>query len=492
VHPLLRRRAAGLLLHPTSLPADGPIGDIGPVAHAFVRSLARAGQRWWQMLPVVVPGAGNSPYSAPTTFAGSPLLVSHELLAADGWVEPPARRGATGSADYVVAWAQRRALLGRAWVRWRERGGPDDPGFREFVAREREWLDDWALYTAIKGRHAQAGWLDWPAPLRDREPAALARAHAELAGPVQCEQFAQWVFDRQWARLREAAAAAGVGLVGDLPIFVELDSADAWAHREVFRLGPGGRPSHVAGVPPDAFSATGQRWGNPLYDWPALAATGYAWWVRRVRHALRLFDLVRLDHFIGFHRAWAIPADEPDARRGEWEPGPGRALFDALAAACGGLPFLAEDLGLLVPAVEALRDALGLPGMRVVQFAFDGDPTNPHLPANHPPASVSYVGTHDNDTAAGWLASLDDATRARVADACGRAPDALALVELALGSPATTAIVTAQDLLGLGSEARMNTPAVAAGNWTWRLRGESWTPALEERLARLTAAAGRA
>jgi 4-alpha-glucanotransferase len=493
-----------VLLHLSSLPGPHGIGDLGRDARAFADFLARAGQRWWQMLPVGPVGYGDSPYSALSAFAGNPLFVDLEALGA------PLERTAfpEDAVDYPAVSALRTRGLRASLATL---GAGASARFDAYCRREAGWLDDFALFDAIKGAHAGRPWWLWSEPLRDRHPDALGRARRELGDAVTLAKRVQWAFDEQWTDFHAYCTERGVGLIGDMPIFVAHDSADVWQHRELFDLDERGLPNHVAGVPPDYFSATGQRWGNPLYRWRRLARTGYRWWVDRFQASLRRFDVVRLDHFIGFVRYWQIPAHEPTATSGRWMKGPGRALFEAVARETGGeLPLIAEDLGAVTPKVTRLRRALRLPGIRLVQFAFGTDPQAPaFVPYNHDKDAVVYTGTHDNDTSVGWFTdpgSTATSTRTRAeADAerrralaymgrdGGEAVDpAMEMMRLAMASVARTCIVPLQDVLGLGSEARMNRPGVAEGNWRWRVRAGALDRAAEERLLSLTRTYGRA
>jgi 4-alpha-glucanotransferase len=469
-------RVSGILLHPTSLPGPPGIGDLGPAAYRFADFLARAGQRRWQVLPLGPTGYGDSPYSCTSSFAGNPLLISPEALEADGYLAP----GDAGApdldprrVDYAAVHRYKEMLLDRAWDRF-ERSPP--PGaadaFAAFCGKEAAWLEDYALFTAARRHLGGAPWLAWDEGLRARRPEALAAWRSRLAREMERVRLEQFLFFSQWDALKAHANARGVELIGDLPIFVPLDSADVWAHPGLFELDAQERPTVVAGVPPDYFSATGQLWGNPLYRWEAHADTGFAWWVARVETTLRRVDHLRLDHFRGFAAYWEVAAEARDAIGGRWVKGPGKALFDAIAQDLGyPLPLIAEDLGVITDDVTALRESLGLPGMAVLQFAFDSDATNPHLPAHHVPNQVVFTGTHDNDTAVGWFAGLTPEVRARVLAHTGTDGSAIHrdLMDLALGSVAHTAILPLQDALGLGSEARMNHPGHATGNWTWRV-----------------------
>ncbi|HZN55137.1 MAG TPA: 4-alpha-glucanotransferase [Candidatus Polarisedimenticolaceae bacterium] len=442
----MSRRAAGLLLHPTSLPDDP--GGLEASARSLLAWMEAARLRVWQILPIGPPGPGRSPYSSPSAFAGGPSLFA------------PA-------------------------------GEPEARALAAFGEAHAAWLDDWCLFAALR-EERQRPWTEWDAPLRRRDPGALARAARDLAEPVARHRRAQLAFFDAWTRVREEAQRRGIAILGDVPIYPALDSADVWSHQDLFWLDEDGRPSKVAGVPPDYFSSDGQLWGNPLYRWELMRERGYAWWIARLRHALVLHDRLRLDHFRGFAGYWAVPAGAPTARDGAWEPGPGAPLFDALREALGALPFVAEDLGLITEDVVRLRRDMEIPGMRVLQFAF-GAADGEHMPHRIPADSVVYTGTHDNDTARGWFASLDAAGKGRVLDYVGGAPEEIAwsLIRVALTSAADLAIVPAQDVFALGSEARMNVPGVAAGNWSWRARAADFTPERAERLARLVDVAGR-
>jgi 4-alpha-glucanotransferase len=484
-------RSGGVLLHPTSLPGPYGIGDLGPAAHAWVEALARAGQSWWQVLPLGPTGAGDSPYQCFSAFAGNPALISPDALFEDGLVQAAdleAARLPEGDVDYAAVARSKARLLARAWEAFRAGAATPLAGpFEEFRAAEAAWLDDFALFMAIKERHPEGAWTEWPVELALRDPEALRRARAELADAVGRQQFIQFLYARQWGRLRGRANALGVRLIGDLPIFVSTDSSDVWARPGLFLLDRSRRPRVVAGVPPDYFSATGKRWGNPLYNWAAMRRDGYAWWVARLRATLALVDLARIDHFRGFEAYWEVPASSPTAETGRWVKGPGARLFEALRREVGGLPLIAEDLGVITPEVDALRRRFGLPGMRILQFAFGGAVETRFLPHNYTRDAVVYTGTHDNDTTAGWHAALTEAEgrafREYAPDA-GEGP-AWALIRLAWASVADLAVTPAQDLLGLGREARMNRPGVAEGNWRWRLR-QGMLPDLRAALDRLS------
>jgi 4-alpha-glucanotransferase len=493
-------RASGLLLHPTSLPGPFGIGDLGPLAHYFVDFLAVSGQRLWQVLPLGPTSYGDSPYQCLSAFAGNPLLVSPDRLIEEGLLTREALEGyphfQADSVDFEHVIPAKLGLLRKSFDHYESHGSaPNRDRFERFrrAIIHQGWLPDFALFMALKAHHEGMPWVEWPAELRDRKPAALDAARKALAREIKFQEYAQYLFHRQWAELRAHASQNGIRMVGDAPIFVAYDSADVWAHRDLFQLDDVGKPSAVAGVPPDYFSETGQLWGNPLYDWKKHDETKYAWWIDRVRVLLASVDLVRLDHFRGFESYWAVPADEKTAVNGAWEPGPGLALFCALEDALGPLPIIAEDLGVITPEVEALRDGGGFPGMRVLQFAWGGGAKNAFLPHNHVARSVVYTGTHDNDTTLGWYNSITDKDRQQMSIVLGRGIDnaAWALIHLAMGSVADTAIVPMQDVLSLGNEARMNLPGAAAGNWGWRFQREALTEKLADRLFELASAFGR-
>lgn len=503
---LLSERAAGLLLHATSLPGPWGIGEIGPHARRWLRALAAMRQRYWQFLPLGPTGYGDSPYQSLSSFAAHALLVSLDDLRRDGWLTAGDLRGFPETdparVDFGAVLPARWARLRAAADRFAAAPAARQRGFAAFRRRHAGWLPDYALFAALKAEQGGRAWIEWPAPLARREPRALAAARRRLAREVRREEILQFFFERQWAELRAAAARLGIRLIGDLPIFVAHDSSDVWARRDLFQLDADGNPVVVAGVPPDYFSATGQRWGNPLYRWEAHAADGYRWWIARVRRALEGADLLRLDHFRGLQDYWEIPASEPTAERGRWVAGPRDALLSALRGALGGrLPIVAEDLGIITDEVRALRDRFGLPGMEVLQFLFGELAERPDRIEAIRENSVVYTGTHDNDTARGWFEASAAAPEGEVARArraavarLGSDPAAapLRMIELAWRSPARLAIAPLQDVLGLGSEARMNAPGTAQGNWQWRFAWPQLTAAARARMARLTRAAGRA
>lgn len=491
-------RASGVLVHPTSFPGRFGIGDLGPGARRVIDFLAAGRQRLWQVLPLGPTGYGDSPYASFSAFAGNHSLIAPEGLAEHGWLRADDLDAAptfpTTTVEYATATAFKLALLRRAHERFRTLATPAQRAELDaFRDEHRAWLDDYALFMALKEAHQGASWTCWEPDIVARKPHALAEARCALAADVHLHEFLQWIFFAQWAALREYAHARALRVVGDIAIFVAHDSADVWAHRDLFALDRRGNPTVVAGVPPDYFSRTGQRWGNPLYRWEALAASGYSWWIERVRAALRVADLLRVDHFRGFYAYWEVPAHEPTAEHGRWVRGPGADLFHAITRALGELPIIAEDLGKITPPVRRLRESLGFPGMKVLQFAFSSDTRNRHLPHWFTHDMAVYTGTHDNDTALGWFAGRGRRERdyiLRYAHGDGREIH-WDLIRLALASVADLAITPLQDVLGLGSEARMNTPGRCGGNWAWRCTDEQLAPAISARLAALTTTYGR-
>ena len=494
-----RQRTAGVILHPTCLPSRFGIGDFGPTAAAYVEWLAGAGVAWWQVLPLHPPGPGNSPYSAISTFAGNELLISPELLVEDGLLtdgdvaEVPDFPREWVAFDQVVPY--KVDLLRRAYERFRD----DRPlGLIRQLAVFRKnnihWLSDYALFRALRDARGGQAWYEWPRELALHEPEALLdwmQAHPDA---VDFVEFCQFLFFRQWTSLRDWAHEMGVRIFGDVPIFVAGDSADVWGRSELFLLDEERRPTAVAGVPPDYFSETGQLWGNPLYNWEKMAGDGYAWWVSRLRHVLEMVDLVRLDHFRGFAQYWEVPADANTAVNGRWCPGPGRALFDALKDALGDLPLVAEDLGEITPDVVALRKELGLPGMAILHFAFSPEPRSTFIPYALEPDLVVYTGTHDNNTTVGWF--LEDATeeeRELVRRYTGGSDREIHwdLIKLALAAVSDMAVVPHQDLAGLGSDCRFNTPSVGQGNWQFRITPPMLAEGIQARLYDLIEVFGR-
>jgi 4-alpha-glucanotransferase len=506
--PTLQTRASGILLHLSCLPGHHGSGDLGAQARAFVDFLGHAEQRWWQMLPIGPPGYGESPYSAQSAFAGNPLFLSLDDLAQLGLVDAPSLEPpfalAEDRVDYVPMEAHRTHVLLEAFERWSARG--KDAAHERFCTQNESWLEDFALFRALKRAHGGVQWTRWTRDVKLRDPGALVAARRELARDVAFEKFVQYMFDAQWTLLRAYATERGVGLIGDVPLVVAHDSADVWQNPGFFFLDEEGEPTAVAGVPPDYFSATGQRWGNPLYRWKRMKKTGYAWWTDRLRVMLRRFDAIRIDHFIGFQRYWRIPADCPTAAFGHWMKGPGADFFSAVKRTLGDLPLIAEDLGAATPAVFALRDRFGFPGIKILQFAFGKDPyAYTFLPHNYSRNSVVFTGTHDNDTTMGWFHDAGGGWSTRSPEESqierDRAMQYLAsvgheihwdMIRAAFASVANVAIVPLQDILGLGSSARMNRPGTETGNWAWRVAQDSLTPATAARLSMLARTYGRA
>jgi len=493
------QRSSGVLLHISSLPSYGGIGDLGPAAHEFAAFLARAKQHVWQVLPLCPTGYGNSPYAGSSAFAGNPSLISLEFLVDWGWIDAAriaGLAGRSGAVDFDEVQRRKLPLLQEAAGNFFDHG-LDSPelqdqwaDFEGFCRDGAAWLNDYALYAVLRREFKTGAWTEWPEPLRRRDPQALAQAESKHGREVAIERVLQFAFSQQWDQLRDAAEENGIRILGDVAIFVNMDSADVWVHPGIFELDDNLEPIRVAGVPPDYFSRTGQRWGNPLYRWNVLAAPDanglrFDWWIDRIRRAVELYDIVRLDHFRGFEAYWAIPAEEKTAIKGEWVKAPGLELFHALEAALGPLPLVAEDLGLITPEVEALRKELGMPGMKVLQFGFSDKGAHTHLPQQFTTGTVAYTGTHDNNTTQGWWNSIGKVERAAVEALLGPVSGrpVWPLIRAAEASVAEMAIVPVQDLLELGSEARMNTPAVPTGNWSWRAPEKCWTDELAARLA---------
>ncbi len=469
-------RSSGVILHPTSLPNSYGIGDLGPAAYRWVDLLAESGTGLWQILPVGPTGYGDSPYQSFSAFAGNTNLVSPDLLAADGLIDAPAPNGLPDNfVDFGAVIPRKQRLLADAFERFEGGGGDPDlsSAFDEFRSAHR-WLDDFADFMAIKADHGGGSWQDWPDELRMREPSALAAVRSRLAHSIDRTRFSQFLFFRQWDALHRHAAEHQVRIVGDVPIFVAGDSSDVWGRPELFLLDEQRHPSVVAGVPPDYFSETGQLWGNPLYDWPHHAETGYAWWIERLLSTFTIADVARVDHFRGFADYWEIPFGAPTAIEGVWRDGPGIGFFDAIRGQLGELPIIAEDLGDLSDKVPVLLDRVGFPGMRVLTFAFSSDETDSFLPDNYPVEAVAYTGTHDNDTTLGWWRSAPTTERvfARRYLNLDPADPVSGFLEALWGSRAMFAIAPMQDLLGLDSSARMNIPGTTDSNWRWRMTEE--------------------
>jgi len=470
-------RASGVLLHVTSLPSRYGIGDFGPEAIRWIDALADHGQSWWQILPIGPPDKGNSPYTPLSTFACNPLLISPEGLMDEGLLLPEECQFDVFSHDHVdfdSVIAFKKILLDFAWKRFSSGGfSALSAALDAFNKSEARWLDDFALYVVLKERFGGASYVDWPRPYAMRDVATIDNVRVEFNEAIGRVKWEQLLAFRQLSRVRQHAARRGVRLFGDIPIFVSADSADVWAHPDIFQLDECRRPRFVAGVPPDYFSATGQLWGNPVYDWAALKRTGYAWWIDRLKSLLGHHDVIRLDHFRGFSAAWHIPQGSPTAETGEWVEGPGADFFTELRQQLGGLPFVAEDLGTITDDVRQLLADFRFPKMSVLQFAFDGDDQNAFLPHNAVENMIAYTGTHDNDTSRGWYGELSDDNQEHFWNYLHSEPRdesevASIMIDLAWGCRAAVAIAPLQDLLNLGAEARMNTPGVANGNWAWR------------------------
>ncbi len=482
-------RIAGILLHPSSLPGAG---GLGREARGYIDFLASAGCTAWQMLPPGPVGPGNSPYASRSAFACEPLLISIEGLAADGLIDERVDFAPVGGDQHRLDFQRfrehREPLLRAAHAEFMATGGIWR--LMDFVGTH-TWAEPYARFAALRDLSKEPWWL-WPDRYHDPIDIPAVEGTA-LADEVRYQLFLQWAVERQWAALHDYARSKGVRLFGDIPIFVDVDSADAWANQSLFKLEPGGLPKVIAGVPPDAFAATGQRWGNPHYDWDAMRRARFDWWTSRMRRTLELFDAVRIDHFRGFEAAWEIPADEPTAVNGHWEAGPGRELFDVLAGELGRLPIMVEDLGLITPQVRKLRDALGYPGMAVLQFAFGDDDENPYLPHNQVANQVVFTGTHDNDTTLGWYQKATDWERDHVRRYLSVDGEDIVddFIRSAYHSVAETAIVPMQDILQLGSEARMNVPGLGEGNWTWRFTWDQLQPGRTEWMLALARETGR-
>ncbi len=490
-------RSSGVLLHPTSLPSPFGIGDLGPSAYAWVDALVKTRQTWWQILPLGPTGYGDSPYQCFSAFAGNPYLISPQLLVEEGLLDPGDCDNGGFPANIVLYGPViqfKNYLLEKAWQRFQAgRAGSLRTAFESFCAEESAWLEDYALFMAIKDRHQQRSWLEWDTAARMREPTYLQNVRAESQGAIGLHRFRQFLFYRQWRKLKAYANERGIKIIGDIPIFVSPDSADVWGNPDQFLLDSQRKPKAVAGVPPDYFSATGQLWGNPHYDWEAMKKTGFAWWVERFRATTKLVDLVRLDHFRGFQAYWEVPAGSPNAIKGRWVLAPGEKLLATVRTALGGLPIIAEDLGVITPEVDGLRLAFELPGMRILQFAFGEGAENRFLPHNYEARTVVYTGTHDNDTTWGWYHELDETARDHVRRYLGRDGTDIAwdFIRAAWSSVGSSAIAPLQDILNLGTEARMNFPGKPQGNWAWRFHESQVNSLCLDRLTEMTEMYGR-
>jgi 4-alpha-glucanotransferase len=469
---MLTDRLCGILLHPTSLPGHDGIGTLGDEARHFIDVLADMGMSFWQVLPLTPPGCGNSPYSAFSAFAGNPLLIDSDQLSREGDLPLDFRSDHNFGqrVDFAAVSRFKMKTLRQAADSFFAAGQTQRmEDFWEFC-NSTNWLHDYALFMSLKQRFNGNSWHQWPADIALHTPETIETFSVELGPEIGVHKYLQWQFFRQWNSLKAYAVSHGIRLVGDLPLFVAYDSVDVWCNRNLFLLDREGRPTSVAGVPPDYFSPTGQLWGNPLYDWGALKEQGYGWWIERFRQLFVHYDVVRIDHFRGFEAAWHVPATEQTAEHGTWVAGPGKDFFDAITAACGNLAIIAEDLGVITPNVEELRDYCGYPGMKILQFAFDSGPDNPYLPHNHVKNCVVYTGTHDNNTTRGWFDGLSPAQRHEVQEYIGCSGEEVVngMLRMALMSVASSVIIPFQDLLGLPGDSRMNTPGTAEGNWGWR------------------------
>jgi 4-alpha-glucanotransferase len=495
---MLFKRSSGILLHPTSLPGPYGIGDIGPEAFQWIDYLASAGCGLWQVLPLGPTGFADSPYQCFSSFAGNPYLISPDLLLKDGLLLPEdvdtQASFSAGRVDYGAVIPFKVNLLTKAFARFHNQSQPTiKKEFDDFRLAQAHWLADFALFMAIKETQSGRPWVDWPTKLRTRQSIALEAFDRDHAEAIERQAFWQYLFFKQWVQLRQHAAERDIRIIGDIPIFVAHDSADVWSHPELFYLDEEGQPTVVAGVPPDYFSATGQRWGNPLYYWDKHAQDGYRWWLDRLRAVLSLVDIVRLDHFRGFAGYWEIPASEETAVNGEWKPGPGAPFFEAVESALGHLPIIAEDLGEITPDVIELRDRFELPGMKILVFAFDSDAENEFLPHNFTPNCVVYTGTHDNDTSVGWYERTEENIRhhARRYLAQNGLDIAWDLIRAAWSSVAVFALAPMQDFLNLDNKARMNYPSTASGNWSWRMETHHMADFLQDRIKTINTLYGR-
>ena len=496
-------RRFGILLHPTSFPGRWGIGVLGKHARSFIDWLHEAGASYWQVLPLGPTGYGDSPYSAVCSFAGNPYLIDPDQLVSSNWLDElePAHYPDEW-VDYGGQYAWKWRTLQRAYAGFQKKAGDAERAlFAQYRKQEAYWIEDYAMYRALKKAHHQRSWDRWPDEIKKRQPAALDHIRTKWKEEIDFHSWTQWVFDQHWQAIRQYAKERGVAIIGDIPIFVAQDSPEVWAHPELFHLDLNGSPTVVAGVPPDYFSDTGQLWGNPLYRWQEKKSELFSWWIERIKTVLHNCDLIRIDHFRGFCDYWEIKATATTAVEGRWVEGPGDELFFAMERQLGQVPIIAEDLGIITPEVEALRDKLNLPGMKVLQFAFDGNPENEFLPHHHPQHGhcLVYTGTHDNETSLGWYHNLCPERQQDVQDYLSQNNLATqpgdrfgwSLIQLAFSSPAKLALIPLQDVLGLGNEARMNTPAVAKGNWTWRYRAEALSSNLAQQLLQIAKESGR-
>ena len=494
---MLNQRSSGILLHPTSLPGNYGIGTLGKEAFRFVDFLVKSRQKLWQILPLGPTGYADSPYQSFSSSAGNPLLIDLELLAREGFLEPRdlliAELSAEGPVDYGTLIPIKYKLLTKAHAAFRNNTRDQHEEFLGFIKLNGDWLNDYALFMALKGHFQEKPWTEWDKPLKMRDASALKIFQEKLSEEIEFQKFIQYQFFRQWSSIKDYANQKEIRIIGDIPLYVAYDSADVWVNPGNFQLDEDLVPVAVGGVPPDYFSKTGQLWGNPLYDWDRIMKDGCRWWIDRIRHNLHLYDILRIDHFRGFAAYWSVPYEEETAVNGEWIPGPGKDFFDCLRNSLGELPIIAEDLGVIDEEVEELRDSCGFPGMKILQFAFDSAETNDHLPYNLEKNCVVYTGTHDNDTIMGWFQSASADDRNFFLDYMHSDGSEICwdLIRLAWASVAGTAIVPMQDLLELGTDARMNLPGTTDNNWRWRASAKNFGDALAERLAHITGLYGR-
>ncbi len=486
----LNRRRAGILLHISSLPGAGECGNLGQEAYNFINFLHDSGVTVWQTLPLGMPHGDGSPYQCLSAHAGNPAFIDIQWLKKKGWLQAEEGSSKDASGDTFV----KSCLLAKAFSDFKSLASKSDKKyFEQFCQDNANWLDDFALFFSLRQEYENQCWNQWPEPLKNRKPAAIKKAQLRLASLIEAVKFEQFVFFKQWIELKAFAKEKDVLLFGDIPIFVSYDSSDVWANRDVFKLDKEGEMSVVAGVPPDYFSETGQRWGNPHYDWKYLKKTGFKWWVDRIKTQDALFDIVRIDHFRGLESAWEIPASEDTAINGEWVKAPGKALLKAITEECGSISLVAEDLGIITEEVDALRHEFNLPGMKILQFAFDGNPDNAYLSHNHEKNSVVYTGTHDNDNTLGWFNSLEDHEKYRVYEYLDFSKTSMpyTLIGTAFSSVANLAIIPMQDILKLSSEDRMNIPGTCEGNWTWRFEWDQLTEEIAGHITHLVKMFGR-
>ncbi len=490
------KRSSGILMHPTSLPSNNGVGTLGKEAYKFVDFLHQAGQKWWQVLPLTPTGYGHSPYQCYSAFAGNPFLIDLDFLAEKGWLTKDEACFAIKdpkTAEFDAVRKHLHDVLPKAFERFLAIGGVEGTQFETFCEKEKDWLDDYALFRALKDEFEQKSWFEWEDSLKNRDEATLAIYKKSCANQIAYRKFLQYLTLSQWKGVKDYANSLGIQVIGDIPIYVSWDSADVWVNPELFLLDKKGYPTHVAGVPPDYFSETGQLWGNPVFNWKKHLETNFEWWKKRISVTLQHVDLIRLDHFRGFEAFWSVPFGEKTAIKGEWVTGLGQELFQALTDEFGKLPFIAEDLGVITPEVETLRDDFDMPGMKILQFAFDSDEENDFRPHNYTKDSVVYTGTHDNDTLLGWLATATKEDKALALDYLNGTEESIVwdFIRSAWASTSVLAVTTMQDVLEQGTESRMNIPGTATGNWAWRFTWDDINEQCIEKLKGLTQIYGR-